>query len=93
MLEGIKITVVDSPSDLVDYTLGRINRCYSHGWDSSKKLDQRVPIPSFLCLPNTVILHDQLSPLLRTVTMKIEVFLNNKFVNNYGYFNFITFEL
>lgn len=48
MLEGIKITVTDNPSDLVDYTLGRINRYYySHDWDSSKELDQRVPISSF----------------------------------------------
>lgn len=53
MLEGIEITVTDNPSDLVAYTLGRINRYYKHGWGSSKELDQRVPIPSFLCLPDS----------------------------------------
>lgn len=82
MLEGIKITVTDNPSDLVDYTLGGINRYYNHGWGSSKELDQRVPIPSFFCLPNTIVLQDQLSHLLRAVTMIIEVFLNHKFVKN-----------
>lgn len=48
MLEGVKITVIDNASDLVDYTLRRINRYYNHDWGSSKELDQSVPIPSFL---------------------------------------------
>lgn len=64
---------------------------YKCGWGSSKEPVHGVLSASFLCLPSTMGLCDQLIPLERAITLKTELFLSDKLMKNFGHINFITF--